>query len=128
MLLQVKDKIFEVTVPPGTLSAGRWTLRATLIQLPRTGGMARYRALSNTRIVSSRKGWRTGLRPATLGRWRYTIAGARFVREVPADGPSRHPKRKRMPKPSPTAAGGWPTDLHAEFRRQRSAETPSLRI
>ncbi|MCU0781729.1 MAG: hypothetical protein MUF04_11590, partial [Akkermansiaceae bacterium] len=88
LLLHVKDNLFDLTVPPGRYQPGRWSLHVTLTQLPRTGGMARYRgAVNSAGIMLFEEGLVKRAQAADfIGRWEYAYAGARFVRHFHADG------------------------------------------
>lgn len=118
MLLHVKDNMFEITVPPGSYRPGRWTLRATLSQLPRTGGMTSYHGpVESCGIVLFEEGLVNRAQSRDfIGRWSYTFAGARFVREFHADGSITVTRNgKRQPKAFANCRW-WVADgiLHAE--------------
>lgn len=119
MLLHVKDNLFDLTVPPGTYQPGRWTLHATLGQLPRTGGMTRYKGpVDSSGIMLFEEGLvKRAERDDFLGRWSYAFAGARYVREFHSDGRITISRNgKRLPKAFADCT--WWMDkgiLHAEL-------------
>lgn len=88
MLPHARDNLFELTVPPGEFHPGRWTLHAVLRQLPRSGGMESYRGpVESSGIVLFEEGLVNRAQASEfIGRWAYTFAGARFIREFHPDG------------------------------------------
>lgn len=118
-LLHVKDNLFDLTVPSGTYQPGRWTLHATIVQMPRTGGMTRYHGpVDSSGIVLFEEGMVNRAQADDfIGRWEYSYAGARFVRQFHADGTvTLTMNGKRQPKAFANCA--WWVDkgiLHAEI-------------
>ena len=119
VLLHVKDNLFTLAVPSGSYEPGRWTLRATVSQLPRTGGMTRYVGpVDSSGIVLFEEGLVNRAEAADfIGRWSYSYAGARYVREFRADGTATV-TRNGQPMPKAFAGCSWWVDkgmLHAEL-------------
>ena len=119
MVLHVKDNLFDVTVPPGSYRPGRWTLRATITQLPRTGGMSRFRGpVDSHGIVLFEEGLVNRAQAGDfIGRWGFNFAGARFVREFHSDGTITVSKNGRR-DPKAFADCSWWVEggiLHAEI-------------
>jgi hypothetical protein len=119
MLLHVKDNLFDLTVPSGIYQPGRWTLHAIINQLPRTGGMTRYHGpVDSSGIMLFEEGLVNRAETADfIGRWAFSFAGARFVREFHPDGTITLTKNgKRQPKAFANCS--WWVDkgiLHAEI-------------
>lgn len=119
MLPHVMDNLFDLTVPPGACHPGRWTLHATISQLPRTDKMARYRGpVDSSGIMLFEEGLVNRAEAADfIGPWSYSFAGARYVRRFHADGTltvTRNGKRQ----PKAFANCSWWVDkgaLHAEI-------------
>ena len=119
MLLHVRDNLFDLTIPSGIYQPGRWTLHATISQLPRTGGMAGYEGpVDSFGIMLFEEGLvnRAG-KADFIGRWSYAYAGARYVREFHADGTITVSRNgRRLPKAFANCT--WWVDkglLHAEL-------------
>jgi hypothetical protein len=119
VVLHVRENLFEVTVPPGSYRPGRWTLRATVTQLPRTGGMTRYRGpVDSHGIVLFEEGLVNRAQASDfIGRWGFNFAGARFVREFHADGTITVSKNGRRDPKAFANCSWWVDDgiLHAEI-------------
>jgi hypothetical protein len=118
VLLHVRDNLFDLTVPAGFYQPGRWTLRATLTQLPRTGGMTRYHGpVDSSGIVLFEEGLVNRAEAGDfIGRWSYSYAGARFVRQFHADGSITVTRNGKL-LPRAFAHCSWWVDngiLHAE--------------
>ncbi len=119
VLLHVKDNLFDLTVAPGNYQPGRWTLHATISQLPRTGGMSRYKGpVDSSGIMLFEEGLvNRAERADFIGSWGYAFAGARYVREFHADGTITVSRNgRRLPKAF--AGCSWWLDkgaLHAEL-------------
>ncbi len=119
LLLHVKDNIYDLTIPSGYYQPGRWTLHATIAQLPRTGGMTRYRGpVDSSGVMVLEEGMVNRAQAADfIGAWSYSFAGARFVRRFHADGTITVTKNGQR-QPKAFANCSWWVDkgvLHAEI-------------
>lgn len=119
MILHVKDNLFSLTIPSGVYQPGRWILHATIQQLPRTGGMTRYHGpVDSSGIVLFEEGLVNRAEAADfIGKWSYSYAGARFIRNFNSDG-SITVTKDGKPQPKAFANCSWWVDkgvLHAEL-------------
>lgn len=107
-LAYVRDNLVELDLAQKQFQRGRWTLRATLEAYPRTAAVLRlnppYRSLG---IMQFEEGLVSKATAADfIGRWEYRYAGAKFVRQINADGTIAFFKDGKI-DPSGFPGGTW---------------------